>query len=144
MHSQNEIRQGITDKIIESLKSGRIPWRKPWSGIDGPRTPTNFVTKRRYTGVNIPILWAASQERGYDVDYYATFNQWKSIGASIKKGERAIHVVLFKPVKKVVKQEVEFPTKNGRAVKDVRNIRTPPGRRTPATSVDVVGCRTLR
>ena len=87
------------------MKKGKIPWRKPWSGIDGPRTPTNFVTKRRYSGINIPILWAASQERGYDVDFYATFNQWKNIGASIKKGERAIHVVLFKPVKKIVKDE---------------------------------------
>jgi antirestriction protein ArdC len=105
MQSQTEIRQSITSKIIESLKKGKIPWRKPWSGIDGPRTPTNFVTKRRYSGINIPILWAASQERGYDVDYFATFNQWKSIGASIKKDEKAIHVVLFKPVKKTVKDE---------------------------------------
>ena len=105
MQSQTEIRQTITDKIIESLKAGRIPWRKPWTGIDGPRTPTNFVTKRRYSGINIPILWAASQERGYDVDFFGTFNQWKSIGASIKKGARAIHVVLFKPIKKVVKQD---------------------------------------
>ena len=39
---------------------------------------------------------------------------------------------------------LDFPTKNGRAVKDVRNIRTPPGRRTPAMSVDGYGCRTLR
>jgi len=105
MQSQYEIRQGITDKIIESLKAGRIPWRKPWTGIDGPRTPTNFVTKRRYSGVNIPILWAASQERGYDVDFFATFNQWRAAGASVKKGEKAIHVVLFKPIKKVVKQD---------------------------------------
>lgn len=105
MQSQHEIRQGITNKIIDSLKAGRIPWRKPWTGIDGPRTPTNFVTKRRYSGINIPVLWAASQERGYDVDFYATFNQWKSAGASVKKGEKAIHVVLFKPVKKLVKQD---------------------------------------
>lgn len=105
MQSQHEIRQSITNKIIESLKAGRIPWRKPWTGIDGPRTPTNFVTKRRYSGINIPILWAASQERGYDVDFFGTFNQWKSAGASVKKGEKAIHVVLFKPVKKVVKDE---------------------------------------
>src|SRR4051794_2115739 len=105
MQSPNEIRQTITGKIIESLKKGKIPWRKPWSAIDGPRTPTNFVTKRRYSGINIPILWATSQERGYDVDFFATFNQWRSIGASVKKGEKAIHVVLFKPVKKLVRDE---------------------------------------
>ena len=69
MLSQNEIRQNITNSIIESLKRGHIPWRKPWTGIATPRLPTNFVTKRKYSGVNIPILWAASQQRGFDVDY---------------------------------------------------------------------------
>lgn len=103
MQSQTDIRQGITDKIVESLKAGRIPWRKPWRS--GPRTPTNFVTKRRYNGINIPILWAASQERRYDVDYFATFQQWKSVGASVKKGEKAINVVFYKPLKKVVRDD---------------------------------------
>ena len=107
MQNQSEIRQDITNKIIELLKKGKIPWRKTWSGMSGPRMPTNYVTKRRYSGINIPILWGASQERGYDVDYFATFNQWKSIGAnvSVKKGEKAIHVVLFKPVSKIVRDE---------------------------------------
>ena len=105
MQSQSEIRQDITNRIIESLKKGKIPWRKTWSGMSGPRMPTNYVTKRRYSGINIPILWGASQERGYDVDYFATFNQWRSIGASVKRGEKAIHVVLFKPVSKIVKDE---------------------------------------
>src|SRR5436190_14683098 len=102
MQSQHEIRQGITDKIIASLKQGKIPWRKPWTGIAGPRTPTNFVTKRRYSGINIPILWLAGQQRGYDVDYWATFQQWKTVGASVKKGEKAEHIVFFKPFKKTV------------------------------------------
>lgn len=105
MQSQNEIRQSITNSIIESLKKGNIPWRKPWTGIATPRLPTNFVTKRKYSGVNIPILWSASQQRGFDVDYYATFNQWKSIGASVKKGEKAVHVILFKPIKRTVKDD---------------------------------------
>lgn len=105
MQSQNEIRQNITNTIIDSLKKGLIPWRKPWTGIATPRIPTNFVMKRKYSGVNIPILWAASQQRGFDVDYYATFNQWRSVGASVKKGEKAVHVILFKPIKRTVKDE---------------------------------------
>lgn len=105
MPSQSEIRQQITNKIIESLKQGRIPWRKPWSGIQGPRIPTNFITKRRYSGINIPILWGTSQERGYDLDYYASFNQWKSLGASVRKGEKATQVVFFKTFSKTVEDE---------------------------------------
>ena len=105
MQSQNEIRQSITSRIVESLKNGKIPWRKPWSGVDGPRTPTNFVTRRRYSGINIPLLWLAGQDRAYDLDYWATFQQWKSVGASVKKGEKATQIVFFKPVKRTVKDE---------------------------------------
>jgi antirestriction protein ArdC len=105
MQSAEAIRHGITHQIIESLKKGMIPWRKPWTGIEGPRIPTNFVTGNAYSGINIPILWATSQDRKYDVDYYATFNQWKSVGASVKKGEKAINLVLFKPINKIVKKE---------------------------------------
>ncbi len=105
MQSQTEIRSKITQKIIESLKQGKIPWRKPWTGVDGPRTPTNFVTKRRYSGINIPILWLAGQEKGYDVDYWASFQQWKSAGACVKKGEKATQIVFFKPVKRTVKDD---------------------------------------
>ena len=102
MQSQTEIRQSITNKIIESLKQGKIPWRKTWSGIEGPRTPTNFVTKRRYSGINVPILWMTGQDRGYDVDYWGTFNQWRSVGASVKKGEKSSQIVFFRPIKKTV------------------------------------------
>ena len=30
MPSQTEIQKQITDRIIEGLKTGNIPWRKPW------------------------------------------------------------------------------------------------------------------
>jgi antirestriction protein ArdC len=103
--TQQDIRKSITDKIIDSLSKGRIPWRKPWSGIESPSIPTNFATERRYSGINILILWAESQERGYDVDFYATFNQWKAKGATIKKGEKAINVVLYKKYEKTVQDE---------------------------------------
>lgn len=105
MQSQAEIRQNITQKIVESLKQGKVPWRKPWSGVEGPRTPTNFVTKRPYSGINIPILWLQGQEKQYDVDYWASFQQWKSAGACVKKGEKATQIVFFKPMKRAVKDE---------------------------------------
>lgn len=105
MQSQTEIRQSITNRIIDALKHGKIPWRKVWTGVEGPRTPTNFVTKRRYSGINVPILWLAGQEKGYDVDFWATFNQWKSAGASVKKGEKATQVVFFKPIKRTVTKD---------------------------------------
>ena len=105
MPTQAEIRNNITDRIIESLKNGRIPWRKPWTGIDGPRLPSNMTTLRPYRGINIPILWLAGQERGYQVDYWATFDQWKSVGGHVKKGEKATQIVFFKPIRKTVEAD---------------------------------------
>jgi antirestriction protein ArdC len=105
MQSQSQIRQSIVDKIVQSLKAGHIPWRKPWSGIAGPRIPTNFVTRRKYSGINIPVLWNASQDRGYAIDYYATFKQWQSVGATVKKGAKAIQVVFYRPIEKTVRDE---------------------------------------
>lgn len=102
MQTQTEIRQSITNRIIDALTNGKIPWRKPWTGVEGPRTPTNFLNKRRYSGINIPILWSQGQEKGYALDFWATFNQWKSAGASVKKGEKATQIVFFKPIKRTV------------------------------------------
>ena len=103
MQTQNEIRQSITNRLVEALKSGtNIPWRRPWKTI-GPRLPTNFVAKRAYSGINILSLWLAAQERNFSVDYWATFQQWKSVGAHVKKGEKSERIVFYSQVKKTVK-----------------------------------------
>lgn len=103
MQSQNEIRQSITERLVSALKTGtNIPWRKPWKSV-GPRFPTNFVAKRPYSGINILTLWLASQEKNFPVDYWATFNQWKSVGANVKKGEKSERIVFYSQVKKSMK-----------------------------------------
>jgi antirestriction protein ArdC len=46
----------------------------------------------------------AAQERGYDVNLWASYKQWQSVGSSVKKGERATQIVFFKAIKKTVEQ----------------------------------------
>ena len=41
-----EICETITNKIIEKLELGMIPWRKPFQ--DGNETPVNWVTQKPY------------------------------------------------------------------------------------------------
>lgn len=106
MQSQNEIRQSITDRIVEALKQGKIPWRRPWTEVPNPaKLPTNFVSKRAYSGINVPLLWLTEHERGYPVSYWASFQQWRSMGASVKKGEKATGIVFYRQVKKTVERE---------------------------------------
>ena len=45
----------ITASIIKALKAGRIPWQKPWTGVDGKHR--NALTDRGYNGLN-PFNWA--------------------------------------------------------------------------------------
>ena len=67
MKTQTEIRAEITNKLLESLREGRIPWRKPWASVGGPRTATNFVTSRPYSGLNVILTMLADYGRPRDV-----------------------------------------------------------------------------
>ena len=50
----------ITDKIIDELEAGRVPWVQPW-GTAAAKTPLalpkNASTTRHYSGINVLILW---------------------------------------------------------------------------------------
>jgi antirestriction protein ArdC len=106
MQTQTEIRSSITNRIIEALKQNKIPWRKPWSEVPDPvRLPTNFSSKRAYSGINVQLLWLAQHEKGYPISYWASFQQWKASGASVRKGEKSTQIVFYRQVKKSVEQE---------------------------------------
>jgi antirestriction protein ArdC len=78
----------ITNKIIEKMKTGRVPWRKPWTF----QPPRNLVSKRQYHGINLLLL----SLNEFDSPYYVTFHQAKQLGGSIKKGEHGTPVVFWK------------------------------------------------
>jgi antirestriction protein ArdC len=96
--TQTEIRADITVRLVEALKRGVVPWRKPWRGSEGPRLPTNVATGRAYSGLNLPLLWLAAREREYPVDLWASFQQLRSLGAHVRRGETATQVVFSRPV----------------------------------------------
>jgi len=86
----------ITDKIIAELEAGRLPWVQPW-GASGTGAavgmPKNAATGRRYSGINVLILWGAVIERGYSGQAWLTFRQALGLGGNVRKGERGTTVV---------------------------------------------------
>ncbi len=76
----------ITDRIIEKLEQGTIPWHKPWQSIGAPR---NLVSKKPYRGVNVWLLAA----QGCTSPYWATIRQINELGGQVRKGEKATPVV---------------------------------------------------
>jgi antirestriction protein ArdC len=88
--------QEITDKIITELEAGRVPWAQPW-GTAAARAPLdmpkNAATQRRYSGINVLILWGAVIERGFAGQCWLTFRQALSLGGNVRKGEHGTTVV---------------------------------------------------
>jgi antirestriction protein ArdC len=82
--------QVITDRILALLDQGTVPWRKPWDSVTG--LPRNLFSQRPYKGINVWLLTAM----GYASPFWATFNQVKTAGGSVRKGERGMPVVFWK------------------------------------------------
>jgi antirestriction protein ArdC len=85
-------RKDVTNKIITALEKGVCPWRQPWANI----AHKNQFSGKFYHGIN-QILLSLSNDY---VPYWATFMQWKNLGCSVQKGQRAAQVVFFSMIKK--------------------------------------------
>lgn len=77
----------VTQKIIEKLEEGVIPWRKPWTNANA----VNWVTQKPYRGINTMLL---------EPGEYATFKQITSAGGKVKKGGKSNIVVFWKMLEK--------------------------------------------
>jgi antirestriction protein ArdC len=92
-----DIYQRVTDQVVEAIEAGAESFKMPWRTSGGfPASPINAVSKRPYRGINVVILWAIAQARGYQSGTWATFKQWQQLGAQVRKGETSAHVVFWK------------------------------------------------
>ncbi|WP_431033421.1 ArdC family protein [Pseudomonas yamanorum] len=110
----HDIYQDVTDKIVAALDQGVVPWIKPWSSnssvnIDHQPYPINAVTRRPYSGINLPLLWAEARLKGFTQDRWLTFNQAKKAGGHIRKGEHSTLAVLYKPMEREEQTETGQP-----------------------------------
>ncbi|MCD2323282.1 ssDNA-binding domain-containing protein [Sphingomonas sp. IC-56] len=79
----------VTSQVIAELEQGRLPWAQPWDAAAcGCAMPTNAVSGRRYSGINVLILWAAVIEGGYASQGWLTYRQAQAAGGNVRKGER--------------------------------------------------------
>ena len=83
----------ITNRILEQLKAGTVPWRKPWSEQASGAMPRNAMSGRAYSGVNVILLWATAQERSYSSPRWLTFKQALEAGGNVRKGEKGTTVI---------------------------------------------------
>jgi antirestriction protein ArdC len=91
-----DIYQSVTDQIIAALEAGTPPWICPWQGNDADMAPANLSTRRRYRGINVLLLNLQSMLHGYGSNRWLTFQQARSLGACVRKGEHGTAIVFFK------------------------------------------------
>lgn len=86
----NKVYQIITDKFIDALEEGIIPWEKPWT--DNGLFPRNAITNKAYSGVNILLLAMTK----YQNPFWVTYKQAQKLGGSIIEGENSTPVTFWK------------------------------------------------
>jgi len=90
---QVDVYQIVTNRIIELLEAGVVPWHKPWAA--GAEEPMNLVSKKPYRGVNVWLLAAS----GYSSPYWVSYKQAQELGGQVRKGESSTLVVFWKMLK---------------------------------------------
>lgn len=91
-----DVYQSVTNTIITALEAGTPPWVHPWNHGAGDMLPANLASGRRYRGINVLLLNLKTMQCGYAANRWLTYNQARTLGASVRKGEHGTEVVLFK------------------------------------------------
>lgn len=91
----NDVMESVANSVIKSIEEGMVTgnWHKPWKGGE---IATNAITGKQYSGGNLVVLWVLGEDFGSQ--YYATYKQWQSVGAQVRKGESGITLVKWTPL----------------------------------------------
>ena len=81
----NKAYEEITNKIIEQLKNGCVPWEQPWFGIRGARS---YNTNKAYSFLNQMIL-------GGESGHFVTWHQVNLLGGHLRKGSKGRRVFFW-------------------------------------------------
>ncbi|MEC3947573.1 ArdC family protein [Sphingobium sp. HWE2-09] len=83
----------VTERVIAELEQGRLPWVQPWDSAKAAiGLPRNAGTGRRYSGINVLILWSRLFEKGYGAQRWLTYRQARALGGHVRRGEEGTTV----------------------------------------------------
>ena len=80
-----DIYAAVTDRIIEQMEQGIIPWQKPWVASG---KAVSYATGNPYSLLNQLMLGRPGE--------YLTFKQCQAAGGKVKKGAKSSMVVFWK------------------------------------------------
>lgn len=97
---RRDIYQEVTNKILERLDQGTVPWQNPIRRGSGDGWPKNLHSGKNYRGINVFLLGMTAWEAGFRSDYWITFKQAQERGGEVKKGEKSSLVIFWKQLDK--------------------------------------------
>ncbi len=80
-----DLYQEVTNRIMEQLENGLIPWQKPWISVGNA---ISHATGKPYSLLNQMLLGRHGE--------YVTFKQCQQEGGKVRKGEKSQMVVFWK------------------------------------------------
>jgi antirestriction protein ArdC len=114
--------QIMTDRIINLLEQGTVPWHRPWDPEVG--FPRNLMSKKYYRGINVLMLGT----QHYDSPWWLSFpKQLHERGGTLRQGEKLSYVVFWTRTQypKEIPETGEIETRAGAILKfyKVVNLR---------------------
>ena len=91
---KKDLYQDFTDQVIKQMEDNNMNWTKPFTTtiLNGHH---NIVSKKPYQGMNCFNIGLSVYKNGFKSNEWATFNQWKNLGAKIKKGSKGTEILYW-------------------------------------------------
>jgi len=97
--SKEDVREITTQRILEALNAGKIPWHRPWTTSSHDGMMFNFGTDKPYNGgINQILLNLSAMMNGWTDSRWIGRGQAKKAGLSIKGLTNEKGTVIFAPI----------------------------------------------
>ena len=118
MSKYSDLIQATAERMLDLMKQGTIPWRRPWNDPNAPKNgsihgPWNPTSGKSYRGSNTLILRGAQMVYGYEDNRRLTYRQAESVGAQVKRGEKGQQIAYWDFGKTARAQDGEQPAVKG-------------------------------
>ncbi len=88
---KKSIYEVVTNRILEVMDRGVIPWKQSWN----IPLPSNYYTGYKYKGINLLLLNSISTLKGW-TNQWLTFNQILSMKSKLRYGAKGFPVLFWK------------------------------------------------
>lgn len=85
----------ITESIVSAIDAGSATTELPWHRSQ-IQIPWNAATERPYRGINVLSLWLTAAAEGYPDGPWASYRQWLSLGAQVRKGAKGTPIIFYR------------------------------------------------